>query len=347
MMRSRLSDAAFRTLRAVNALMSGTLSMRVMRDANLYPWQRNPLSASVQGRRELPVGSNAYLQRDNPRLIDLIERYRRADPRVTSSVFWTADTVGDTDLTYFRGHNSYTDQLSGLHANELTYALTYYALKSSSAADLLAMFEEDGAFGVNSFVIDERPVSRDILDSAREVEFIRTNVGWDAQPLTMVDIGAGYGRLVHRLAQAGGSRVTATGTDGYAPSTFIAEHYLNFRSLSNTGVVALDEFESWLAEHRPRLATNIHSFSEVAPTAIDWWVERLARHRVEYLMIVPNLSDPATGAALTNGRDDIDEIVARHGYRLVVREPHHADPTVLKYAVDSSVLSLFRLADAG
>ena len=346
-MRSRLADLPFRTLRAVNKMLSGAVSMRVMRDDNLYPWQRNPLAGSVQGSRDLPDGASAYLRRDNPQLIDLVERYRRADSRVTSSSFWTPETLSETDLAYFRGHNSYTDQLSGLHANELTYALTYYALKSSSASDLLASFEEDGAFGVNTFVIDERTVSRDILDSAREVDFIRRHVGWDTQPLKMIDIGAGYGRLVHRLAQAGGARVTAAATDGYAPSTFIADYYLRFRGLPNTSAVALDKVEPWLAEHRPRLATNIHSFSEIAPAAIDWWVERLERQRVEFLMIVPNLSDPANGAALTNGRDNIDEIIGRRGYRLIVREPHHADPAVQKYAIDPSMISLFRWADAG
>lgn len=343
-MRGPVAELFLKSLRAANAWLSRTLSMRLMRDQNLYPWQRNPSGASVQGDRKLPDGAAAYLRRDNPILVELVQRYRRFDPRVTRSAVWTDVTISDTDLAYFRGHNSFTDQLS--NANELTYALSYYALKSSAAADLLARFEEDGSFGANTFEIDGRKIARDSLDSAREVEFIRTHVGWEETPLSMIDIGAGYGRLVQRLAEAGGERVSATATDAYAPSTFIADYYLRHRGLANTSVVPLDEVEEWLATVKPRLASNIHSFSECTPDAIDWWVERLARNGVEYLMVVPNSNDSATGEALTNIGESIDRIFERHGYRLAVREPHHRDPAVQKYAIDPSILGLFRLEAA-
>jgi hypothetical protein len=47
---------------------------------------------------------------------------------------------------------------------------------------------------------------------------------------------------------------------------------------------------------------------------------------------------------LTNDRQEISPIVAKHGYTLVAREPKYGDPLVQKYGLYPALYYLFELA---
>jgi hypothetical protein len=105
----------------------------------------------------------------------------------------------------------------------------------------------------------------------------------------VLDIGAGYGRLAHRMLTALPNIRDYYCTDAVPVSTFLSEYYLQYRELGDRAhVIPLDEIENTLKEQPVQLAINIHSFSECGTAAIDWWVKLLAKSKVRHLMIVPN-----------------------------------------------------------
>ncbi len=339
-MRHRLIHLLYAPLRGVNALTDRALKMRVVRHGDLYPWQVTPYAPAPD---TTPIDAAGYLSAANPRLVELQASYKRVDPRVTRPAVWVEGKLADADLRAFRGHNPYLNQASGLNYNELAYALTYYALKSGGQRALLERLGEDGAFGAHTFAVDGRLISRDLLDSVREIEFIQTHVGLDAPDTNILDIGAGYGRLVYRLTQASGPNVRAFATDAFAPSTFLAEYYFRFRDADRAAAVPLPEVEGFLADTRISLAINIHSFSECTVDAIHWWMEHLAAAKVPNLLVIPNAHDRRTGECLTNQGENIDRILEQHGYVLRVREPRFSDPVVQRWGVDPTWLHLFTL----
>jgi len=160
-------------LSKINALMADRAGFRVVSTAVLHPWQASP-SHSQEG---LPEGAREYLRPDNSRLIDLKQRYARFDPRATQPQVWTDQWLQPEDLLYFRGDNAFIWQVRGLNRNELSYALCYYELKAADQEGLLGRLGEDDAFGIHLFKIDGRSVSRDLLDSVREIQFLRRHVG--------------------------------------------------------------------------------------------------------------------------------------------------------------------------
>jgi SAM-dependent methyltransferase len=208
----------------------------------------------------------------------------------------------------------------------------------------LEAIDEDGLFGVHTIEIDGRLVSRDLLDSVREVDFIRRHVNLDDPDTTILDIGAGYGRLAYRLKQAAADKARVFVTDAFAPSTFISEYYLRFRKV-DVPVIPLTEIDLFLDRQPISLAVNIHSFSECRLEAIVWWLSRLAKTRVKYLLVIPNARDERTGACLTNAGENMEIIFERHGYVPHLREPRFSDPAVQRHGIDPAYLCLFRLAD--
>lgn len=338
--RKPLAALAFKGLRAFNHLLSKSLKVRLVREAGLYPWQIEQAPERAFVADTLPAEARDYLRADNPRLKELTDAYAKFDKKVTTPAVWIEGKLTSSDLLYFRGQNPFVWQI-GPDFADFRYVISYYALKCSSAADLLAAMEEDGLFGVHTVEIDGRLVSRDLLDSVREVDFIRRHVGLDN---TVLDVGAGYGRLVHRLKQAAGDKLRVYATDAFAASTFISEYYLRFRGLPEGTVVPLPEVEAFLGKERVDLAVNIHSFSECALDAIEWWVSRLARNRTRFLLVVPNKCDPDSRACLTNAGENMEIIFERYGYVPAVREPRFLDPIVQRYGIDPSYLNLFELA---
>jgi hypothetical protein len=325
---------------ALNSLLN-RYGCRIVNNQVLYDWQKNPQRQPSYRESRLPPGAMSYLARNNPRLEELQARYAALSSEVTTPLIWTEAHVSPADMLYFRGDNAYVWQLRGGNMNVMAYALTAYYVESIDKLGLLDRLEEDDYFGIYSFVIDNRIVSRDLLDSVIEMYFLEKHLHVSAsRSLTILDIGAGYGRLAHRMVGALPNVAEYLCTDAFPISTFISEYYLRFRKLEDKAkVVPLDEIERALSNRSVDVAVNIHSFSECSTAAIEWWMSVLAKHRVKHIMIVPNTGD----VLRTEDGVDFSGIVEKHGYRLRAQEPKYADPVVQQYAINPGYHYLFEL----
>jgi hypothetical protein len=319
---------------------------RVVHSSLLHDRQKNSDDAARFNPSLLPEEAKSYLRVDHPRLIELRNRYSTFDSRVTSPSVWRNGYVKAEDLLYLRGDNPYVWQLRGPNMDLPAYALSTYYVKSIDGLGLLSKLVEDDYFGNFVFDIDGKSVSRDLLDSIIEIYFLHRHLGLasPARRFSILDIGAGYGRLAHRVLSALPNVERYLCTDAVAESTFVSEYYLGFRKLRDRArVVPLHEIEATLEVQPVDLAVNIHSFSECTLPAIEWWMSLLAKHRVKHLMIVPNGSDHGGELLLTLDRRDMRAVIERHGYREVAKDPKYADPVVQKYAVNPTCHFLFEL----
>ncbi len=317
----------------------------LLSSSSLYEWQTYPQTQPSYKESALPEGAETYLQPNNARLKELQARYAEFDGEVMVPLLWKEGYVRPDDLRYFRGDNPYVWQLRGQNLNIMAYALTTYYVKSIDRLGILQLLEEDHYFGNWTFLIDGREISRDLLDSITEIYFLDRHLSVSSlSGLTILDIGAGYGRLAHRMVEAFPNIQTYFCADAVAISTFISEYYLRFRKLENRAkVVPLDDIESTLENHAVDVAVNVHSFSECSIPAIEWWLSLLEKYRITYLMIVPNALDHGGELLLTNARQDIRKIVEKHGYKLIVKEPKFRDPVIQKYAINPTCYYLFEL----
>ncbi|MBO0887437.1 MAG: putative sugar O-methyltransferase, partial [Acidimicrobiales bacterium] len=261
----------------------------------------------------LPDDAGAYLRPDNPRLTELVHRYRAFDHPISAHSQWTDDYLNrNLDLRAFRGDQPYVWQLRDLNT-EINYYVTFHYL-SQTAGDLLERLREDGLFGSYTVSFDGRLVSRDLLDAANEIRFLEGALGLSARKgFNILDIGAGYGRLAHRLVEALPPFGKIFCVDAVPISTFLCEFYLRFRGVDDrASVVPLDELETVLSTNHIDLATNIHSFSECSLRAITAWIDLLAEHQVRHLFIVPNPPWPPSGQQEGN-RDGLWSIERRDG----------------------------------
>jgi hypothetical protein len=328
-------------LRRLNDAIAARFGIRAVRIERLYPWQAMAGVAGMPGSSSLPDGARDWLRWDNPELLRLAARYDAFDPPVTAPATWTPDHLGGHDLLRFRGDNGFIWQRRGRDQNPLVYALCYHQLAATDSDRLLARLDEDDLFGIHLFEIDGRPVSRDLIDSAREIQFLRRHLGLGSRPTSLLDIGAGYGRLAWRIDQAFGGMVRVFATDAFAPSSFICDYYLRFRGARSASAIPLDEVEALLAREPIDLATNVHSFSECTPEAVAWWVERLAAHGVRHLFVVPNAGSKSGRECQDARGASLEPLFARHGYRAVAREPRYSDSFVQEHGLDPVWLHLF------
>ena len=321
------------------------LGSALLSDKYLYDWQR-PGQAHVRTAPSLSAEAAAYLHHGNPRLQALQARYEAMSPCVTTPLNWTPEYIHANDLQAFRGDNAYIWQVRRAFLTPMAYALTMYYVRAHDTLGLLDLLEEDGAYGACAFTIAGKVVSRDLLDSILEIYFLDRHLQVSRRPnLRVLDIGAGYGRLAHRMVTALPNVTRYCCTDAVALSTFLSEYYLKVRHVEDRAVVApLDTIESTLSTHPVDLAINIHSWPECTVAAIDWWVSLLAAHRVRHVMVVPNAGTHGGERLLTNDRSNMEEVLVRHGYRLVAKEPKYLDPLVQRYAVSPTYHYLFALA---
>lgn len=309
----------------------------------LYDWRKKPETESGASQPLLPDDATSTLIKSNPRLIELQTRYATFNDHVTTPLIWTADYVSPADMVYFRGDNAYVWQLRGTNMHPVAYTLTTYYIKSIDKLGLLDKLQEDSYFGSYVYPVDNRLVSRDLLDSILELYFLETHLQLSAvENLTVLDIGAGYGRLAHRLVIAFPNCVDYLCTDAFAPSTFIADYYLRFRNLEGKArSVPLYEIEKTLRAHSIDIAVNIHSFSECQLPAIEWWLSLLQANQVKYLMVVPNAKDHGGTHLQTNAGKDFGTLIEKYGYTLIAKEPKYKDPVVQKYAINPTYYYLF------
>lgn len=317
----------------------------IIRCSQLYEWQKRPETQPSYRQSRLPKEVTDYLQQNNPKLQDLQARYTIFNSEVTDPFVWTDAYVRPDDILYFRGDNAYVWQLRGPNMHIMGYGLTTFYVKSIDNLGLLELLEEDDFFGNVTFRIDNRLISRDLLDSIMEIYFLDKHLNISlSKDMTILDIGAGYGRLAHRMVGALPNIKNYLCTDAFAISSFISDYYLRFRGIeSRASAVPLDEIENILSNRPVNIAVNIHSFSECKLSAINWWLSLLEKHRVKYLMIVPNAGKHGGELLLTNNGKEFGQVIEKHGYKLVAKDPKYRDPVVHEYGINPTYHYLFEL----
>lgn len=342
---NRFSSRLFLTVRYLVGLFGLTLTRT---STELSSYRIHAGHGRHDTSRPLPAELAGVLDDRDPGLQALRERYRRLDSPFRPGRFWRRSRrLRDLDLRYFRGDNAYVWQLRQVgDGARLKFFLLMQYLSSLDSHKLLERTQEDGAFGCWAFDFEGLPTaSRDLFDSVNEMYFLDRHWGLLSRTdLTVLDIGAGYGRLAHRMTECvpGLSRYLCV--DAIPESTFLSEHYLRYRGADGkAAVLPLDEMEDRLAaEPRPDLALNIHSFSEMPLSAIEAWIGLLDRLDVPALMIVPNEGDKLLSLEDDYLRRDFTPVLERYGYVLAAREQTIADPDVRELVGVGDWFMLFR-----
>lgn len=278
------------------------------------------------------------------RLQGLRDRYREADPAVIARSYWDEQFVADRALVLddrFRDESLYVWQYirgeSSARLREAEYRyfayLTY--LEGRDHRGLLPQLVEDGAFGAPIFDFPGRPpVSRDLLDSVNELLYLDRKLDIvDRSELRVLDIGAGYGRLAHRMAQLVPGLADYACVDAIPESTYACERYLRHRGVAPPcRVIELPDFPEQVGAGGFDLAVNIHSFSEMPAAAIEYWVTHIAEAGIPNLLVIPNAPTTVESVEADGRRIDMAPALAEAGYQLVDVEPiidDEADRTIV------------------
>lgn len=286
--------------------------------------ERRYMSASYDPESWVPDDALSLLREDSPRLLELRNSYRKLDLPVSVHTVWDESRLkGELSLPWFRGDNAYVWQFRQVRGEiRLKQYLTLQYVESRDELKLLDVLDEDGAFGCWTFRYGKRdPVSRDLLESVNEINFLERHVQLsNVANLKVIDVGAGYGRLAYRMAKALPNLERYDCVDAVPESTFLCEYYLNFRGVSDkASAIPLTE-HSRLSD-RYDLAVNIHSFSECTLVSVTWWLKKLAELRVPYLLIVPNQPEELLTSEADGSKRDFAPVIEAAGYELVQKAP--------------------------
>lgn len=266
----------------------------------------------------------AELSRDNPRLLELEEAYAKLNYFENS--LWKT-WVDHIDIQNFRGEPGYLSQMWQMTPERYQNTL-HYAIDQGLRHDI-EMLGEDGAFGCITFnedmgaSEDDIVYSRDLLDSVCEIQFLRETLGFkDTDEPTLLDIGAGYGRLAYRWLQAMPFAYVFC-CDAIPLSTFLCNFYLNYRiPHMESATIPLHELSRL---QRADVACNIHSFSEMPLSAVRFWLSFCADLNIPNLFLVPHAGDLIHPHFVTSEADgshlDYFHLFAEHGYKLKVQRP--------------------------
>ncbi|MEQ1438038.1 putative sugar O-methyltransferase [Fontimonas sp. SYSU GA230001] len=303
-------------------------------------------SASFEASRPMPPGTEERLRADHPRLAELRRRYDASTLPMALHSMWNAGYLGrELDLRWFRGDNPYVWQFRNIGSD--AWRKYYLYLRDIAARDsrnLLHTLTEDGLFGCWTFDYPGWPrVSRDLLDAINELYFLDRHLNLLTHPeWTVLDIGAGYGRLAHRATTAVPG-LTWLCTDAVPESSFLCEFYLDFRQARSAKVVPLDELATELPKRRIDLAVNVHSFSEMNENAVRCWLDLLRQHQVPWLFIVPNDADRLLTMEQDQTRRPFDGLLDAAGYERIACEPVFADEAMREFMGVTDHFLLFRL----
>ena len=335
-------------LRAISSRLGFVVIRRRTADEILetHPWladrlarQRTPPSRQpTAGDQDAPSGSD-------PRLAELRRRY--ALHPATGHTVWTPENLrAELDIAHFRADNAYVWQTRV--NTPIQYLISSLYVQANDPLGLLNRTTEDGRFGVHTYQHGDKVVSRDLLDSIMELNFLEDEIGLSRiSELTMLDIGAGYGRLAHRAAESLPNLRRYLCTDAVPESTLVSELYTQARGVGDkVQVVPLDDLQRVLGETRVDVALNIHSFSECSLASIGWWLDQVAASRIPWLFIVPNSGDQLVSFEADETHPSFLAEITGRGYELVTRRAkYHRSEDAQRYGLYPATYFLFRLID--
>jgi putative sugar O-methyltransferase len=312
-----------------------------------YPWLGPQLGLTLGKRRRLhsSASPNAPSPSD-PRLADLRRRYQGLRAATSNSVWRPEYLETELDLSRFREDNAYVWQTR--ISTPIQYMLSAYYVKEHDPLGLSLRLQEDGEFGAYRYEHNGWPISRDVLDSIMEMNFLENCTGLSRiEHLTVLDIGAGYGRLAHRMAESLPNLHRYLCADAVPESTFLSDFYTKFRKVNDRVIVVpLDEIEQVVSATRIDVALNIHSFSECSLDSIEFWLDLVQKAKVPWLFIVPNTADRdrLISSEADRSRKNFRPSLTARGYDLIVqREKYDQSPDTQKYGLFPSTYFLFRL----
>ena len=185
--------------------------------------------------------------------------------------FWQNGHERNINEDKFRGHEQYLGQHGYPHRAVVDY------LKSVGLADWISKLSEDDAFDNPVEIVDGLTVSRDLLDSILEIDFMLRAGGLPCG--TILDIGAGYGRLAYRITQSFES-TSVYCVDAISISQRVCAKYLAYRGATRAFV-----------GERPvhaDLAINVFSWGECALDEVRGWLDVLEEMQVPRLFHIPH-----------------------------------------------------------
>lgn len=304
------------------------LARRGLRIKRLDAQSTRYLLSSYDASQPLPEGAEAALAGAPPQLVALRRAYAQLNIPATQHSQWSEAQLSENlALPWFRGDNVYVWQFRQMRSE--VRIKQYLALLDIAARDqlgLLSKLGEDGLFGCWTFQYQNYPaISRDLLDSVNEINFLQEHTGLQQrQNLRVLDIGAGYGRLAHRMCTALGNIERYDCIDAIPESTFLCDFYLKFRGVDERArAVPLHQIDQ--LQERYDLAVNIHSFSECRRDAIRWWLQEVAKREIPWLLIVPNDPETFLSTESDGSKQDFFPDVEAAGYELKVKRPTYVD----------------------
>jgi hypothetical protein len=284
---------------------------------------------------KLPPGAEDHLRRDHPRLLELRARYDRYAKEFQSPSWSKSAMEQQSDLLTFRDDSPHTLQIrSGVNPGQSL--LTAYYAREIDSLNIFSGLSENEYFGVYGFDFNGKLISRDLVDSVIQINFLHRHMNLGGRPnATVLDIGAGYGRLPLRLSQALPNLKNIWCTGGVAESTFICEYYLTLCGVDpRVEVFALDEVAGKIRGAHIDVVTNVQNFTECTLASIEFWLFILAAATVEYLLIVPDQPGELLSTELDGSRRDFLPLIEAHGFRLMAQEfAYHGAPSVQKYGL--------------
>lgn len=298
--------------------------------------ERDYLARAYDDRTPISASDAAKLKPDNRKLLDLRSRYAQLDLPAVKHMQWgerATDFISD-HLKFFRGDTPYVwHYRDSKKVTELKYFVFLEYIAKRDNRNLLDILIEDGAFGCWHFNYPGMPVvSRDLLDSINEILYLDRQLGiFGKESLRVLDVGAGYGRLAHRMVSALPNVVDYCCVDAIPESTFLCGFYLEHCRISpRARAVPLYDVQQNLAPGQFDLAVNIHSFSECTLEAVTWWVGEISRLAIPNLLIVPNEPDELLTKEGLGVRLDFMPVLESAGYTLQHKEPVLDNPAVQK-----------------
>lgn len=290
-----------------------------------------PSATGAQSKSNLPASARDHLRPNHPSLELLRKRYENSGlPMAVHSWWGKTRTTEDMELEWFRGDNAYVWQTRHMGTSPKTrYFLYAQDVVEHDKLDLLNTLDEDGAFGCWTFDYESLPrVSRDLLDSIHEINFLEEHLEISKGAITSIlDIGAGYGRLAHRCHSAWPLLKRYICTDGVAESTHICQYYIKHRELEDkASVLPLDEVPQF--SERVDLTINVHSFSEMRLEAIQGWLDEIKRIRSRYLFVIPNEPTSFLSIETDHSRKDFLPAIEAAGYSLKASRPLIVNPDI-------------------
>lgn len=317
----------------------------------LSPQERLYFFSSYDEGSPLPASAHDILRLNNHRLQELRAAYRALNLPVCRHTIWDEKRLRkELSLPWFRGDNAYVWQFRQVRSE--IRLKQYLALKYVEERDqlgLLSKLDEDGSFGCWTFRYGKRkPVSRDLLESINEINFLDRYLSVsDIADLSILDVGAGYGRLAHRMCEALPNLARYDCVDAIPESTFLCEYYLNYRSVDDRAKsVPLHELSKLAPPGAYHLAVNIHSFSECTLESVRWWLHKLQKLKVPYLLIVPNHPEKLLTSETNGSKLDFSSEMNTYGFELVRMEPVYNDDEFYDLIGVRDQFFLFRQRDS-